>query len=548
MSPADQPRAPDSTDRLAGEQAALRRVATLVAQGAAPSEVFKVTTSELSRLLGTPIVSLVRFEDDGTATILAAVSQRPFAVGTVLQMDGPSVIREIRRTGRPARIASYDGLDGEVAEGLRNAGVRAGFGAPIMVNGKLWGAMVIAEAEVPAPADVEDRLAAFTELEAMAIANAQALEDLTYLASEQMSLRTVATAIAEGTSGADLFGLVADEICALLGAGYVSLVRYADGGAIVLGAAGPAGYPPVGASWGSNDFAPSSAPPATQGRADGPEARAATVASAAGFQMFISAPILVDSQLWGAIFAVPRAGSSHDRVDARLTPYTELVATAISNAATRAELVASRARIVAAGDEGRRRLERDLHDTIQQRLIALALDVRRVNGATPPAATATRTGLERIEEELQSVLEEVQELSRGLHPALLSRGGLLLPLRALARRSPIPTDVSVTTDPRPPEVVEIAGYYVVAEALTNAVKHSRASRIEVHVSVVDGMLRVVISDDGLGGAVAGEGTGLAGMTDRVHATGGTLEIHSPQSLGTRITALLPFLDARGKVE
>ena len=529
-------------DRLAGEQAALRRVATLVAQGAEPTVVFNVTTSELALLLGTPIVTLVRFETDETATILAAASERPFAVGMVLKLDGPSVIREIRRTGHPARIASYDDLDGEVATGLRNAGVRAGFGAPIMVNGKIWGAMVVAEAEEPAPPDAEMRLAAFTELEAMAIANAQALEDLTYLANEQASLRRVATAIAQGTSGNDLFMLVADEICTLLEVPYVSLVRCDDRSAVVVGAAGASTYPTVGTSLGSKEPICSRGCE-EQGAPRSPidvTASLTVLGRLAGLQAAVRAPILVEGQLWGAIFAVPGPGARHERAEVRLAQYTELVATAISNAATRAELLASRARIVVAGDEGRRRLERDLHDTIQQRLLALALDVQRVRGEAPAAAIGTRTGLERIEDELQSVLEEVQELSRGLHPALLSRGGLPLAVRALARRSPIPTDVDVETDPRPPEVVEIAAYYVIAEALTNAIKHSHASRIQIHSRAVDGRLQVVVSDDGLGGVVAGRGTGVSGMTDRVHATGGTLEIDSRGSVGTRVTAVLPF--------
>ena len=139
------------------------------------------------------------------------------------------------------------------------------------------------------------------------------------------------------------------------------------------------------------------------------------------------------------------------------------------------------------------------------------------------------------------MLEEVQELSRGLHPALLSRGGLLLPLRALARRSPIPVEVHVVTDPRPPQPVEIAAYYIVCEAFTNAIKHARAARIIIEATSSSDALRVVVRDDGIGGATPGSGTGLAGMTDRVHALGGTLEINSSVSGGTTITAILPLM-------
>ncbi|MBV9310201.1 MAG: GAF domain-containing sensor histidine kinase [Solirubrobacterales bacterium] len=531
--------------RYAREQAALRRVATLVARGTTPDEVFDLTTTELSRVLDIPIVTLVKFEEDGTATVLAAASSKPFPVGTNLTMDGPSVIGLIRETGLPARIETYAGLSGEVAAGLRKAGVQAGYGAPIIVNGKVWGAMAVAEAGERSPADVEARLAEFTELEATAISNAQARQDLTYLAQEQASLRHVATLVARHSSESELFSLVAEEIRGLLGVPLVSLVRYDSRTAVVVGVAATNPYGAIGDRWdldGPSVLATAldTGLPARLDEFDGQSGSLAALAQTAGFRTTVGAPIVLESRVWGAILAASTSAPLPDRTEIRLADYTELVATAIVNAATRAELVASRARIVAASDEGRRRLERDLHDTIQQRLIALALDIQRVRGAAPSTATETRASLDRLEEELQSVLEEVQELSRGLHPALLSRGGLLLPLRALARRSPIPVELHVATDPRPPEPVEIAAYYTVSEAFTNAIKHSRAARITIEATSSSDALRVVVRDDGAGGATPGRGSGLAGMTDRVHALGGTLDISSVDGEGTTITAVLPL--------
>jgi signal transduction histidine kinase len=260
-----------------------------------------------------------------------------------------------------------------------------------------------------------------------------------------------------------------------------------------------------------------------------------------GIRSEVGAPVIVNGHVWGALIA----GTDADKplpasVEARLSAFTELLATAVLNAATATQLLASRARLVAAGDDARRRIERDLHDGTQQRLVSLGLDLQTVQASLPRELGHAHDDLGRIGRELESVVEEVRELSRGLHPALLTQGGLHPALRALARRSPIRVELEVEMDSRPPEAIEIATYYVVSEALTNAAKHARASSVTVVVTASPATLRTRIEDDGVGGAEVGAGSGLLGLIDRVEALGGQLAVDSPRGQGTRITIELPL--------
>jgi signal transduction histidine kinase len=209
-------------------------------------------------------------------------------------------------------------------------------------------------------------------------------------------------------------------------------------------------------------------------------------------------------------------------------------------ARARAELAASRARIVAASDQARRRIERDLHDGAQQRLVSLGLGLRAAQKAVPPGQPGLRQELGRLARGTAEILEELREISRGIHPAILSLGGLGLALKALARRSPVPVKLDVRVQARLPERAEVAAYFVVSEALANVAKHARASVVEVQVEVRDGALAVSIRDDGIGGADLSRGSGLIGLTDRVEASGGTISISSHAGAGTRITAELPI--------
>jgi signal transduction histidine kinase len=219
--------------------------------------------------------------------------------------------------------------------------------------------------------------------------------------------------------------------------------------------------------------------------------------------------------------------------------FAELVATTISNAVARAELHASRARIVAAADEARRRIERDMHDGAQQRLISLALELRAASGKVSAGPGELREELARAANAVTVALEELREVSRGLHPAILTEGGLAPALRVLSRRTAIPVALEVAARERLPERVEVAGYYVVSELLTNAVKHARASVVRVTVEHLGGSLRLSIRDDGVGGADPAGGSGLIGLRDRVEAMAGTMVVQSPVGAGTAVLVSRP---------
>jgi signal transduction histidine kinase len=232
-----------------------------------------------------------------------------------------------------------------------------------------------------------------------------------------------------------------------------------------------------------------------------------------------------------------------EEVDQRLAQFTELVATAIANAQAREDLAASRARLVAASDQTRRRIERDLHDGIQQRLVSLALDLRRAEADVPHDRSELRDQLSNVAGGVAAALEDLREIGRGIHPTILSRGGLELALKALARRSAVPVELDVRIATRPPPPIEIAAYYLVAEALTNAGKHAEASRVRIEARIRDDdRLEIAVSDDGVGGADPAGGTGLVGLIDRINALGGRMAITSPRGAGTKVSVELPMED------
>src|ERR687891_1020623 len=223
----------------------------------------------------------------------------------------------------------------------------------------------------------------------------------------------------------------------------------------------------------------------------------------------------------------------------RLARFTELLATAVSNATMRGELVASRARVILAADDARRRIEHDLHDGAQQQLVTLALAMRSTEGRIPTGQEQLKAEVGGFADRLTSVVEELREMSRGIHPAILTKGGLSPALEALALRSAVPVKLNVRHEQRLPDAVEVAGYYVASEALTNASKHADASRVEIDLDLEDANLRLSIRDDGVGGADPGRGSGLIGLKDRVEALGGTIEVESPHGRGTRLQVAIP---------
>jgi signal transduction histidine kinase len=368
---------------LAEQQAALRRVATLVARGTKPSDVYPAAVAELSRGLGVDNVALLRYEADDALVLLATRDEKELAkmsIGERLSLRGENVAAMIRDTGAPARMDSFDGATGTTAARVRALGLLSAVGAPIVVDGRIWGALVIGSSQ-----------------------------------AEPMAPHT----------------------------------------------------------------------------------------------------------------------------EARIGDFADLVATAISNAETRAELTASRARIVAAGDQARRRFERDLHDGAQQRVVSLGLELREIEASIPAESQELCDRLSHVVAGLAGVSADLQEISRGIHPAILSKGGLGPAIKTLARRSAVPVDLDLNVDRRLPVSVEVAAYYVVAEALTNVAKHAHASAVTICATVED-KLRLVITDDGVGGAVAGSGSGLIGLKDRVEALAGGLDVSSPAGSGTTLVVTIPL--------
>lgn len=369
---------------LARQQMALRRVATLVARGVAPAQVFPAAVLELSQGLSVENVVLVRYEGDTATVVINGSDEQGRArmpKGEQLSLDGDNVAALIHKSGRPARMDSYVGAAGTVAARLLSLGVRSAVGAPIVVNGRLWGALIVGSAhEQPLAAGTEEHIA---------------------------------------------------------------------------------------------DFA-------------------------------------------------------------------DLVSTAIGNAETRSELAASRIRIVAAADHARQRFERDLHDGAQQHVVSLGLQLRGAEALVAPDQHELRAQLGIVMQGINAVAVELREISHGIHPAVLSKGGLGPAIKSLARRSALPVVLELEVTSRMPEHIEVAAYYVIAEALTNAAKHSSATEVTVHACIEDATLRLIIGDNGVGGAVVGGGTGLIGLRDRIEALEGRLDVHSPVGRGTTLTVTIPL--------
>ncbi|CAM4406945.1 GAF domain-containing protein [Mycobacterium basiliense] len=370
---------------LAGRQAALRRIATLVARGAPASEIFPAVAEELAHCLGVTDTSLWRYESDDTATLVAAYEGTGHAerkpVGTRWPVRGDNIVAKVARTGGPARLDDDQTATGDIPALVRGLGLRAGVGTPIIVERRLWGAAVVGSRQVMSlPPDTEERVAEFTEL----------------------------------------------------------------------------------------------------------------------------------------------------------------VATAIANAEAHSALKASRARIVTAADDARRRLERDLHDGAQQRLVSLAVQLRLIEAEVPPELGSVKGRIARVVAELAAASADLQEIARGIHPAIVSSGGLGPALKSLARRCPIPVTLNLAIEERLSESTEIAAYYVVAEALTNAARHAHASGVDIDAKAQGSDLVLSIRDDGAGGADSSQGSGLLGLIDRVEAIGGHLRVLSPPGAGTTLQVVIPI--------
>ena len=365
------------------EQAALRRIAALLARSVPAEEVFDAVVDEVRSLMGVEAAGLGRYEADNTATVLAVSAEADAWVllpGDKLSTEGRNITALVLRTGRPARVDDLKGTGGEDVRRFREAGVRSVVGAPVQLRERVWGLLGVYSMHRRLPPETEARLADFAALVASALANVQA---------------------------------------------------------------------------------------------------------------------------WS-------------------------------------ELEASRVRIISAADEARRRVERDLHDGAQQRILTVALKAQKLAESQAAQTAGLDAELLSLGVELGGVLEELRTLASGLHPAALSHGGLAPALRTLARRSLVPVVLDVRLPGGVAESVEVAAYYVVAETLTNTTKHAEASRIDVTVELRDGRLWVCVRDDGVGGADPARGSGLEGLKDRIEAVGGTMTLDSPSGGGTTLVAQLPL--------
>jgi signal transduction histidine kinase len=557
--------------QFADEQPALRRVATLVAAGAGPAEVFSAVADELGQLIGVESTLVSRIDHLGASSPEAAVAdpsgeraepekyvtvvgsygriRDEVPVGFQVKLTPGMVTTTALRTGRTVRITGERLAQGPFGAIVRRLGLRAAVATPVVAGGHYWGVTIAATSREDFPADTESRMADFIELAGMAIANAEAEQRLRELADTQASLRRLAMLVARGESPEAVFAAVTRETLRHFGNDTARMIRFEfDGTATLVANEGTtAPHVRVGRRWESYPATGLTATVLRTGRAsrvdDYRDIPGGEPYLAEGLRSAVAMPVHVQGRLWGMIAVGSGQGPLPPDTEQRMTEFTELVATAVANAQSRAELMTSRARIVAASDEARRRIERDLHDGAQQRLLTLALKLRMAAGPSTERGEL-RTEVADAAAELMGVIDELREISRGIHPAILSKAGLRPALRALGRRSVVPVELNVQVDGRFSEPVEVGIYYVVSEMLANAEKHARASFVEVSAEAAGGMLRVRVRDDGIGGADPVRGSGLLGLKDRIEALGGTFSVHSPVGRGTTVTCEVPVTAGR----
>lgn len=371
-------------------------------------------------------------------------------------------------------------------------------------------------------------------------------DELCQIADEQAALRRLATLVANGAQPAVVFDAVALEMGHLFKARYTILVHYEpDGSATGVGAwnfdelmPDPYTHWPIERGTVTELVFRTKAP----GRIDNyqPAGELATLLHGHGVVSAVGAPITVGQTLWGAALAASRTFPSFPAgTEERMLGFTELAAAAIANTQKDADLKASRARVVAAADEARRRIERDLHDGTQQRLVSIGLEVGAIEAKVPPGLEQIKEQLSGTARQLQAAVEELQEISRGLHPAILARGGLSSALKSLARRSAVAVELNIATERRLSEHIEVGIYYLISEALLNTAKHAHATVVNVDLTTDREVIRVSIRDDGIGGADPKRGSGLNGLIDRIETLDGKLTITSPIGKGTSLLAQIP---------
>jgi predicted ATPase/signal transduction histidine kinase len=549
----DRPAVTTGTIDLLGIVSASQALSSETSMGRLHSRVGQV----LSAMTGATGVQLVLWDEDRQDWLLPASADGTVQASDTGQEDAApmSVLRYVQRTREPLVVGDATG-DDRFARDPYFAGANCCslLAVPIFGRGALR-AVLLLENRLVRDAFTTRRLDAVNLIAgqlAVSLDNAQLYAEYRRIAGEQAALRRVATVVARAAPSQEVFAAVIAEAGRVLGVDRAFLVRYDPSDTLeVVGTwdrTGAPGPTPRGKQLplGGRNVTTLVWQTARPARIEYDEAISGEIGRVAagdeGLRSSVGVPVSVEGQLWGAIVVAYTGGEFLPAdTESRLAGFTELLATAIGNAEAQAEVTASRARIVAAADQARRRIERDLHDGAQQRLVTLALYLREAQAAAPSELSGQ---LGKAVAEATSALDELRETARGIHPAILADGGLRPALKALAGRSPVPIDLHIHADERLPEPVEVSAYYVVAEALTNAAKHARASAVVVEAEIDGDLLRVTVRDDGIGGARLAGSTGLAGLKDRVEALGGRIVLHSPRGAGTSLRAELPLTASR----
>ncbi len=532
----------ESLHNLAGEQAALLRVAALVAHRASETEIFQAVATEAASLIHDEPTTLVRYEGSRSFTVLAH-RNGPAPVGTrvTVPVDDAGTLDAMMRTLKPARLDRYDQF-ADRTYFRQDFGVGSSVSVPIIVNGRLWGALGTLNEGRRLPADTEERLGKFAELIASALANVQAHTELHQFAARQAALRRVAELVAGGAALGEVFDAVATEASNILGEAAADLFQYDGTWCTVVATCR------------------SSVPVGFRSRADGDSAGARVMrarrpcrfSSLAGTDSaefardfnvaaLVAVPIFVEGRLWGGMSTTTRGEPPPADAEDRLAEFAKLAAAAIANAENKEKLRASRARVVATADEVRQRVQRDVHDGAQQRLVQTVLSLKLGLAAADRGEDAVDLMREALEHADRATVE-LRDIVHGILPVALARGGLRAGIDSLLNPLVLPVDLDLTALPRErlPSDIEVTAYFVVAEALTNVVKHGHATRARVTVAGDADKLVVEVTDDGVGGADPRGGSGLTGLSDRVDALNGTMILSSAGGAGTAVRIVLPM--------
>jgi signal transduction histidine kinase len=530
--------------RLAAEQSALRRVATLVAQRASEVETVAAVTSEVGSLFDADTANTLRWDGEALRVVGDWYRDgREGRAGQVYLFGGDTISVRVIEAAGPARVDSRDDLRTDFARARWDElGLESSIGAPVIVDGEVWGVVTASRfrGAPPFPERAEHDLGDFAMLCALAIENAAWRHSMSELLDEQLALRRIATLVAGGRPADEVMNEVVRHVGTLFDARRVDVVRW-DGVqnevTILRGWTAGAEEPPKAGT--TMAVHPQSAliqmletglATRTHG-GGGPNASA------------VAAPLITNAALWGGVVAERALAKPFPpATESRLRSFADLAAQAVSNELAQEDIRRSRERIVREGDAARQRLERNLHDGAQQRLVAVSMQLRVAAKHLAAEPERARELLDSSIDELGHAMEELRDLARGLHPALLTERGLGPALEVLARRASVPVALRCDVPNDLPTSAAAAAYYVVAEALTNTAKYANASSAEVAARATGGGIYVDVADDGAGGARISEGSGLLNLSDRVAALGGRFTIESPHGGGTTVRAFIPLPD------